>query len=215
MVYEAGWGRYVVQISRFDAGRKTENSCLERLDVAFEGAVFGVQIAVIIEPVTLFRRLAIEEALGWDVGHSVVVVDVAIDASAGIGHDAIAKRGVADARASEGVERDAGVGKPAVRENGESGAEAVTGETDLRLRILPAIVGDCGVNLLPYLIQGVLKASVNKAWLGEEVADEGQVSQGRTRVPRNGAIVGFVDEQDVGVGEEIVGIVPFGAAEGA
>lgn len=142
MVYEAWRRGYVVEVSGPDAGGKAENSCLERLDVAFEGAVVGVEIAIGVEPVAFFRRLAVEEAFGGDVCHGVVVVDVAIDASAGIGQDAITKRGVADARASEGVERDGGIGKPAVGENGESGTKAVACETDFGLWILGAIAGD-------------------------------------------------------------------------
>ena len=133
-------------------------------------------------------------------GHSVVVVDVAIDAFAGVGQDAITKCGVADARASEGVERDAGVGKPAVRENGESGAEAMTGETDLCLGMLAAIVGDKRSEPSPIPDSGRVESRGVQGLAREEVADEGEVSEGRSRVLRNGAIVGFVDEQDVGVG---------------
>ena len=148
-------------------------------------------------------------------GDGVVVVDVAVDASAGVGEDAIAKGGVADARASEGVEGDVGIGKPTEGEDGESGAEAVAGETDLGVRMLQAIGGDEGVDLLPDLIQGVLKAAMDEAWRGEEMADEGEMCEWGCGVLRDGAVVGFVNEQDVGVGEEIVGIVGFGSAKSA
>jgi hypothetical protein len=149
------------------------------------------------------------------VGNGVVEVDVAVEPFCVVGQNAIAKCCVAYARASEGVERDAGIGEAAEGEDGESGAEAVTGETDFCVRMLAAIVCDQRVDLLPDLIQCKLKASMDEAWLGEEMADEGEVSEGWSRILRNGPIVGFVDEQDVGIGGEVARIVSLGTAKGA
>src|ERR1700759_318558 len=97
VVYDAGRCGDVVEVAGLDAGGKAEDSGFEGLGVAFEGAVVGVEIAVGVEPVAFFRGLAVEEAFGGDVGDGVVVVDVAIDAAAGVGEDAIAKSCVADA----------------------------------------------------------------------------------------------------------------------
>src|ERR1700753_3635775 len=97
MIDHARWCEDVVEVSGLDAGGKAEDSRLQRLDVTFEGAVVGIEIAVGVEPVAFFRRLAVEEAFGGDVGDGVVVVDIAIDAAAGVGDYAIAKSCVADA----------------------------------------------------------------------------------------------------------------------
>jgi len=215
VVYDAWWCGDAVEVSGLDAGGETENGGSQGRDVAFEGAVVGVEIAFVIEPVAFFRRLAVEEAFCGDVGDRIVVIDVAVDTETGVGQDAIAKRGVADARASEGVERDGRIGEPAVGEDGESGSEAVTGETDFGLRMLGTIAGDERVDFFPDLVQGVLEAAVDEGGLLEEVADEGEVSERGSGVLGDGAIVGFVDKQNVGVGEEIVGIVSLGAAKGA
>src|SRR5580704_4108541 len=139
MIHKARRRWYIVQISGFDAARKPDDSRLQRLDVPFKRAVGDIEFSGRIEPVTLFRCLPVEQALEWDVGHGIVVVDVPEDTSSSVGQNAIAKCRVTDARASEGVERDIGIGEAAERKNGESGAQTVAGKTYLRVWILPAI----------------------------------------------------------------------------
>jgi hypothetical protein len=78
--------------------------------------------------------LAVEQAFGRDVRDGVVVVDVTVDAFAVVGKDAVAEGGVANARASEGVEGDVVIGEAAEREDGECGAGLVA---PLRLRGAP------------------------------------------------------------------------------
>jgi hypothetical protein len=215
MVYEARRCGTVVEVSALDAGRKAENGCSQGFDVAVEPAVIGVEVTVCAEFVALLRHLPVEEVLERDVGNGVVEVDEAVDAFCLVGQDAIAKGSVTEAGAAEGVERYVWVGEAAEGEDGESGAEAVAGKTDFRLGMLVAIVCDQGVDLFPDLIEGELKAAVDQAWLGEQVSDKGEVAQRRSRILRDGAIVGFVHEHDVEVRYEIGGVVPFCAAKGA
>jgi hypothetical protein len=129
--------------------------------VASERSVVFREISVLLEAETVLRRVSVDGAFGWDVRYRIVQVHEPERRLARVRKGPVAELLIANPWTPKRIERNISVREPAGREQSQSRTQAVTRKTDLRAGMILAVIRNAPAHVVPYSIEGTLKALVH------------------------------------------------------